>query len=164
MVNDIQILINRELSSLIDELELFPDDKIIWEVLPGITNSAGNLALHLCGNLNHFIGAVLGNTGYIRDRESEFSRTSGSKRELFEQIRETEKMISSILPTLSEDVLNEDYPQKVGDIKLSCRRFLLHLAIHLSHHLGQIGYLRRILTQNNQSSGAVSLKAISKKY
>jgi uncharacterized damage-inducible protein DinB len=162
MIKDIQILMNRELNSLIDELKLFPDDEIIWDVLPGITNSAGNLTLHLCGNLHHFIGAILGNTGYVRYRESEFSVRSGSREELINHVQGTVQMINSIFPTLTQNTLSAAYPQKVGGVDLSCERFLLHLEVHLSHHLGQIGYLRRILTQNNTSSGAVSLRAISK--
>jgi hypothetical protein len=162
MIKDIQLMMNRELNSLINELELFPDDDTIWNTLPGITNSAGNLTLHLCGNLNHFIGAVLGQTSYIRDRESEFNRKSGSRLELIEQIRKTAKMINSVLPNLKKDIISADYPQKVSGVDLQCGRFLLHLAIHLSHHLGQIGYLRRILTENNQSIEPVSLQSISK--
>jgi len=162
VIENIQILISRELHSLQSEIELFPDEDIIWEVLPGVTNSAGNLTLHVCGNLNYFIGAILGNTGYIRDRESEFNRKSGSRAELIQIIRETDEMIISVLPEISETILSDKYPETVGGVELPCDRFLLHLAIHLAHHLGQVGYLRRILTQNNQSSGAVSLLAIKK--
>jgi uncharacterized damage-inducible protein DinB len=160
MVKDIQILMTRELRSLAEEINMYPNEEMIWQVLPGITNSAGNLTLHLCGNLNHFIGAVLGKTGYIRDRESEFSARSGSRAELIEQVKKTEEIINTVLPTLTENILSENYPQKVGGIDLPCGRFLMHLAVHLSYHLGQVGYLRRILTQKNNSSGAISLKVI----
>jgi len=161
MLEDILILISRELNSLKNEIEMFPDDKMLWSVLPGITNSAGNLTLHVCGNLKYYIGAVLGNTGYIRDRESEFNRKSGSRVELVAELQETNEMIQSVLPKLSETIIADTYPETVGGVEIPCGRFLTHLATHLSFHLGQVGYLRRILTRNNQSSGAVSLRAIS---
>ena len=162
IIEDIQILMSRELDSLKSEIELFPDDEIIWNVLPGISNSAGNLVLHICGNLKYFIGAVLGNTGYLRDRESEFNRKSGSRTELIADLRDTKEIIQNVLPGLSEKILGESYPNTVGGIELACSRFLMHLAVHLSFHVGQVGYLRRILTGDNQSSGAVSLRDISK--
>jgi len=162
IIEDIQILMSRELDSLKSEIELFPDDEIIWNVLPGISNSAGNLVLHICGNLKYFIGAVLGNTGYLRDRESEFNRKSGSRTELITDLLDTKEVVQNVLPGLSEKTLVDIYPKTVGGIELACGRFLMHLAVHLSFHVGQVGYLRRILTGDNQSSGAVSLREISK--
>jgi hypothetical protein len=161
LTEDLSILIGRELNALICEIELFPDDKMLWRVLPGITNSAGNLTLHICGNLNYFIGAVLGNTGYLRDRESEFNRKSGSRAELVSDLQDTEEIIQNVIPKLSEKILLEPYPKTVGGVDLPCSRFLIHLATHLSFHVGQVGYLRRILTGNNESSGAVSLGVLS---
>ena len=160
MINDIQILMSRELNSFVDELKLFTDDQAIWEVLPGVTNSAGNLTLHVCGNLNHFIGAVLGHTGFVRDRESEFNRKSGSRVELVSELQDTKVIIQNLLPKLSETTLTETYPKTVGGVELPCARFLMHLATHLSFHVGQVGYLRRILTGNNKSSGAISLHTL----
>ncbi len=161
MMEDIGLLFSRELSSLKNEIELFPDDQMLWDVLPGITNSAGNLALHVCGNLEHFIGAVLGNTGYIRNRDSEFNTKSGSRTEMIRTVEETDEVIQSVLPNLSESIITEKYPEAVGGVELPCGRFLIHLTNHLSFHLGQVGYLRRILTKNNQSSGAISIGAMS---
>jgi hypothetical protein len=152
---------SRELDSLVKEIEMFSDDVIIWKVLSGISNSAGNLTLHICGNLNYFIGAVLGNTGYRRDRESEFSRKSGSRSELVSGLQETKEIIQNVLPKISETILTKTYPKTVGGLELPCGRFLIHLATHLSFHVGQVGYLRRILTGNNESSGAVSLRLLS---
>jgi len=156
ILEDICILMSRELESLANEIELFPNDEIIWNVIPGITNSAGNLTLHVCGNLKYFIGSVLGNTGYIRDRDLEFSRKSGSQSELVSDLRNTKKVIQTVLPKLSETTFAESYPKTVGGVDIPCHRFLIHLATHLSFHVGQVGYLRRILTGNKESSGAVS--------
>ena len=158
---DLCVLNERELNSLISEIELFPDDKILWRVLPGIANSAGNLTLHVCGNLKYFIGSVLGNTGYIRDRESEFNRKSGSRAELVADLQSTKEVVQNVLAKLSETDLTTPYPKIVGGVELTCGRFLIHLATHLSFHIGQVGYLRRALTGKNESSGAISLRALS---
>lgn len=158
---DLQIVINRELDSLRNEVKLFPDDTTLWQVLPGITNSAGNLVLHVCGNLKYYIGSVLGNTGYLRDRESEFKKNSTSRAELDSDLENTIMIIKRVLPQLSETILTETYPETVGGFELPCGRFLIHLATHLSFHVGQVGYLRRILTGDNKSSGAVSLRILS---
>jgi uncharacterized damage-inducible protein DinB len=161
ITSDIQLLISRELGSLKKEIELFPNEEFLWSTMSGITNSAGNITLHICGNLQHFIGAVLGNSGYVRDRELEFSQNIGSPAELIREIEQTEQMIKNVLPSLSEETIATKYPQTVGGIELPCGRFLIHLSAHLSFHLGQIGYLRRILTTDNQSSGAVLLSALA---
>jgi uncharacterized damage-inducible protein DinB len=160
MVGDIRSLLVRELESFIKEIELFPDDKSVWGTLPGVVNSAGNLALHVCGNLRHFIGAVLGNDGYVRHREAEFSTRSLSRQEVVREIRQTIAVVSDVVPGLSERTLSDTYPEKVGGVSLPCGRFLIHLCAHAAFHLGQAGYLRRCLLEQNESSGAVSLTAI----
>src|SRR5437764_673264 len=63
----------RDLRALRREVEAFADERDLWRVPPGIGNSAGTLALHLAGNIRHYIGAVLGGTGYVRDRDAEFA-------------------------------------------------------------------------------------------
>ena len=57
-------LLQRDLEKLKTEISSFKDEKKIWEISGEVKNSAGNLCLHLCGNLQHFIGAALGNSGY----------------------------------------------------------------------------------------------------
>jgi hypothetical protein len=79
---NLSILLLRELATFERELALFPDDQTIWRTAPGMGNPAGNLALHVAGNLQHYVGAVLGGTGYERRREAEFSRRSGTRGDL----------------------------------------------------------------------------------
>lgn len=156
----LRVFLVRELKAFEREIEMFPDDELVWKTVPGVTNSAGNLALHACGNLQHYLGAVLGNTGYVRNRDVEFGRTSGTRAELIRELRTTIAVVEHVLPHVSEAALARDYPEKVGGLALNTRAFLLHLSVHLAHHLGQAGYLRRILTQENRSSGALPLKAL----
>lgn len=161
MIDDVRRLLLRELAALGREIELFPDDEAVWRTAPGVTNSAGTLALHVCGNLKHYVGAVLGATGYERDREAEFRTRDLSREEIAREIRWTSDVVSSVLPGVSEERLAAPYPERVGGVVLPCRLFLLHLCVHLSLHLGQAGYLRRIVTGSTASSGPVSLKALA---
>ena len=161
MPDDTQRVMARELEAFAREVELFPDDASLWRTLPGVTNSAGNLAVHVCGNLRHFVGAVLGGSGYVRDREAEFAARSGRRDDVARQVRETAGVVSTVLARLSPGVLEAPYPEPHDGVQLPCRTFLLHLCVHLAFHLGQAGYLRRALTGDARTSGAISLKALA---
>ena len=161
MPDDIQRVMTRELEAFAREVELFPDDDSLWRTLPGITNSAGNLAVHACGNLEHFVGAVLGGSGYVRDRQAEFATRSGRREDVAGQVRETAGVVSRVLARLPREVLEAPYPESHDGVQLRCDTFLLHLCTHLAFHLGQAGYLRRALTGDTRTSGAVSLKALA---
>jgi len=160
MVEDVRKLLVRELRAFAREVEMFPDDLSLFRTAPGVTNSAGNLALHVCGNLRHFVGAVLGGTGYVRNRDLEFQARSGRRVDVARQLHETAAIVTNTLGQLSPETLDKPYPQPVADLELPCGLFLVHLAVHLSFHLGQAGYLRRILTGDGRSSGPVSLKEL----
>ena len=161
MPDDIQRVMTRELEAFAREVELFPDDDTLWRTVPGVTNSAGNLALHACGNLKHFIGALLGGTGYVRAREAEFATRSGHREDVARQVRETAEIVAGVLSRVPETALAAPYPKPHDGVQLPCGRFLLHLCVHLAFHLGQAGYLRRAVTGDARTSGAVSLKALS---
>ncbi len=143
---DLASLFRRDLTRLINQLEAFPDSESLWRVLPGITNSAGNLTLHLDGNLREFIGRQLGDIPYTRNRELEFASTASQKEELIGRITELRTVIPSLLEKISPQRMKEKYPQDVLGIPLSVEDFLIHLYGHLNWHLGQMDYLRRALT------------------
>lgn len=161
ILNDIRLLLVRDLETMTREISMFPDDETIWETPEGITNPAGTLTLHVCGNLKHYVGAVLGGTGYVRNRPAEFSERSSSRQALIDEINETIEIIEDVVPTISESELNSVYPEQVGGFDQNTRLFLIHLCTHLAHHAGQTGYLRRILTGNSNSSGPASVRAIA---
>lgn len=138
-------LYNRDLVKLKEELELYKTEDNIWRIDKNILNAAGNLCLHLIGNLNTYIGAELGNTGYIRNRPEEFSLKNVPLQELISKIEQTIEMINATIETLTEDQLNSEYPQIINGNKVSTEYFLVHLATHLSYHLGQVNYHRRLL-------------------
>ena len=138
-------LFERDLSKLKDEINLFIDENDIWIISGEIKNSPGNLCLHVCGNLKHFIGATLGNTGFIREREKEFLLKNVPRPELIENIDETLDVVKSTLSVLEENKFENIYPIDVFRKEMTTEYFLIHLTTHLSYHLGQINYLRRLL-------------------
>ncbi|MCB0397777.1 MAG: DinB family protein [Flavobacteriales bacterium] len=137
---------NRDLEKLAAEIASFDNDEQLWEVRGDITNSAGNLALHLCGNIDHFIGAILGNTGYVRERDKEFSTKGLSKEALVTMISECKTRIDQTLSNLEEDILNKPYPVEVFGKPMTHGHFLIHLTTHFNYHLGQLNYLRRMMS------------------
>jgi len=160
LADDLTRLFVRDLEALSRELELFPAEAGIWQTIPGTTNSAGTLVLHVCGGLRHFIGAVLGHTGYVRDRDAEFSQRGLARADLLAEIGRTVDLIRQIVPGLPPEVLEAPYPMAINGITLSTRRFLIRLATHAAFHLGQAGYLRRALTGEATTSGAVAIGAL----
>lgn len=138
-------LYTRDLNKLAEELRQYPTEESIWRVEHGIANSAGNLCLHLCGNLQHFIGAVLGNSGYVRNREAEFAEKNIDRNLLLEEIERTKAAIAKTLPALPHEQLHAVYPIEVFGKPMATVYFLMHLATHLGYHLGQVNYHRRLV-------------------
>ncbi|VXD15939.1 DinB family protein [Marinoscillum sp. 108] len=138
-------LFEKDLNILIREVDSYSEESDLWKTAPGITNSAGNLALHLVGNLQHFIGAVLGDTGYVRNREAEFSDRNVPKAKILQDIQETIAVVSATLTKLNDEQLNDIYPIEVFGKPMTTLHFLVHLEGHLNYHLGQVNYHRRLL-------------------
>jgi hypothetical protein len=144
----LQALFVRDLKKLKQELELYQNETDIWKIEKQIANPAGNLCLHLVGNLNTYIGATLGNTGYIRHRDLEFSLRDVARKELIEKVEATISMIEKVMPTVSDEKMKKEYPLLVLAEKTSTEYFLVHLAVHLGYHLGQVNYHRRLVSAN----------------
>lgn len=145
LTDTLRLLLCRDLNKLKEELELYQNEANIWRIDGNILNSAGNLCLHLVGNLNTYIGAVLGHSGYVRNRPEEFSLKHIPRRELVIKIAQTIAVIEATLPLVTDAQMQSEYPQEVNGGKLTTGYFLVHLAMHLSYHLGQVNYHRRLL-------------------
>ncbi|WP_344834052.1 DinB family protein [Chryseobacterium ginsenosidimutans] len=145
MIQSLQSLFTRDLNKLKTEIESYKNEKVIWEIDKNILNSAGNLSLHLVGNINHFIGSILGNSGYIRNRELEFSLKNVPKSELIQKIENTIEVVNSSLEKLSAEDIEKVYPIEPLRYTMTTGYFLIHLIGHLEYHLGQINYHRRLL-------------------
>jgi uncharacterized damage-inducible protein DinB len=145
LIEVLRSLFNRDLNKLKEEIALYQTEQQLWVVDKNISNSAGNLCLHLIGNLNTYIGAELGKTGYVRNRPLEFSAKDVQKEELISKIDQTILVINKTLDTLNETDLNKAYPQIVFEKEMTTGFFLVHLSTHLAYHLGQINYHRRLV-------------------
>ncbi|MGG8497552.1 DUF1572 family protein [Tenacibaculum sp. TC6] len=145
IIDTLKILFNRDLKRLITEVEQYKIEADIWKIKGQVNNSAGNLCLHLIGNLNTYVGGELGYTGYVRKRELEFSLKNVPRQELIQMIENTIEMINKTLDSLDENILENEYPILVFDRKTSTGYLLVHLTTHLTYHLGQINYHRRLI-------------------
>ena len=146
MLEDLKRLYERDLDRLSKELSSFPNEESLWVSVDGINNSAGNLFMHLCGNLQHFIGAVLDANGYVRDRDFEFTGKSTIE-ELKKEIEVTKKTVLSYFEEVDHISFEDHYPIEVFGHPMSIGYFIIHLQGHLNYHLGQINYHRRILSE-----------------
>jgi uncharacterized damage-inducible protein DinB len=145
MVEVLKKMFLRDLGKLKTEIELYRDEQKIWYVEKQITNTAGNLCLHLLGSLNNFIGAELAGTGYVRDRDLEFSSGMVPRAQLLKSIDETILMITSAFDNITNARLAEDFPKPVFNETVTNAFLVMHMTVHLNYHLGQINYHRRLL-------------------
>jgi hypothetical protein len=145
LIETIKSLFNRDLNKLKVEIESYQSESQLWAIDKNISNSGGNLCLHLIGNINTYIGAEIGKTNYVRNRPLEFSLKNIPKSELIAKINETILVVNNALDTLNEEDLEAIYPQIVFENEMTTGYFLVHLATHLGYHLGQINYHRRLI-------------------
>lgn len=144
LIETLKSLFNRDLNQLKVEIESYQNESQLWVIDKNISNSGGNLCLHLIGNINTYIGAEIGKTGYIRNRPLEFSLKDILKSELINKIEETILVVNKALDSVTEADLESIYPQIVFEKEMTTGFFLVHLATHLAYHLGQINYHRRL--------------------
>jgi len=149
-------LLTRELRAMQRELEGYATEPQIWQVHPALSNTGGTLALHVAGNLLHFVGAVLGGSGYVRNRDAEFSRRDVPRAELILELDRAIEAVESALAGVTESQLAEWYPLPVANRRVRTGEFVLHLATHLAYHLGQVDFHRRIVMGDGKGVGAVS--------
>lgn len=137
-------LFERDLTKLREEIGLYKNDNQLWAIKAEIKNSGGNLALHLCGNLQTYIGLILGGYEYTRDRLYEFSAKHLPREKVIDEIDQTKKVVLSTLIKLSTEELEKKYPKEELGFPMTNAYFILHLICHLNYHLGQINYHRRL--------------------
>ncbi|MEO7520943.1 MAG: DUF1572 family protein [Gemmatimonas sp.] len=155
-------MLHRELAAVQREIEAYPDDESLWQVAPGISNSGGTLALHLAGNVRHFVGEVLGNSGYQRDRDAEFNSRGLARAHVSREIGDAMAQAVRALRSLDPSRLDADFPVAVGPgTTLRTDVMLLHLSVHAAYHLGQIDYHRRLLTTDAPIVGTLPLSALT---
>ena len=150
LIETLKSLFGRDLLKLKSEIGLYQDEKNLWLTDKAIANSAGNLCLHLVGNLNTYIGKEIGKTNYVRNRELEFSLKDVPRTELLQKVDDTMQVVQDALNKMKAEDLSKEYPMLVFDKKTTTEYFLVHLIAHLGYHLGQINYHRRLLDNSNE--------------
>jgi len=161
MINEsLTTLLTRELRALKRQLDLYPDDASVWRPIPGVPNTAGTLALHLAGNIQHFVGAILGRTGYVRDRDAEFARRDVPRAELLAGIDAAIDAVERTFAGLAPGALNGPYPEPIAKRQVHATTFGLHLLAHLAYHLGQVDTHRRAVTGNAAGVDAISVREL----
>jgi hypothetical protein len=155
MAAAIAAIFDRDLQTLRREVEAYPDDRALWRSVPGIVNTAGTLVLHLTGNIQHYLGACLGGSDYVRDRPAEFARRDLSRGELLREIEAARSAVRTGLGRISEQELADDFPEVIVGARIATGDYLVHLATHFAYHLGQLDYHRRVVTGNESGVGAL---------
>ncbi|MBK7091934.1 MAG: DinB family protein [bacterium] len=160
-ITSIQRVLIRDLNALRREINAYPNQSDLWLAPPGISNSAGSLTLHLTGNISHFIGAVIGENGYVRNRDAEFTDKNIDLVELERRIDVAIQSVEDGLSEISDLDLEKPYPILLGELQLTIGQFLIHLVSHFGYHLGQIDYHRRIVTGSNATIGAENIAELT---
>jgi uncharacterized damage-inducible protein DinB len=163
LVDALRTVFLRDLKATDAEIAAYPDEASLWLIPVGISNPAGVLAIHIAGNLRHFIGGVLGKTGYVRDRDAEFNARNVPREKIRADIAAAIDEVMSTLEKLTDEDMAKEFPIPVGPAKIRVRTsdWLVHLVAHLGYHLGQIDYHRRLLTPNPVSTDNLSLRELA---
>ena len=163
LLEELRRLYLREIATLERELDLYPDEASVWKELPGLPNPGGTLFLHLAGSLQHFFGATLGGTGYVRDRAAEFTKRDSPRSEIKRELSSARQGVLAGFANLAEEHLTQSFPVVFADEAFSTRLTLLQFSSHLAYHLGQIDYHRRAVTGDRTSANAIAAPDLEQK-
>lgn len=155
LLEAVAAILDRDLRALAREVEAYPDDAALWQLPEGVLNSGGTLVLHLTGNIQHFLGARLAGTGFVRERPAEFSARGLPRAALLRQVEAARSAVRSTAEKLTGEALELDFPEVVGGVRVATGEYLIHLVSHFAYHLGQLDYHRRMVTRNSRGVDAV---------
>jgi uncharacterized damage-inducible protein DinB len=161
LVSAIRCIFERDLRALRREVEAYPADELLWRRVPGLPNAAGTLVLHIAGNVQHFLGACLGGTGYVRHREAEFAQRDVARATMLTELDRAGEAVRAGLSSLHDSQLADEFPDLIGGMRFQTGDYLLHLTTHLAYHLGQVDYHRRMVTGSEQAIGAMRTPELS---
>jgi uncharacterized damage-inducible protein DinB len=159
-IDTLRLLLDRDLESLKREIEAYPDDAAIWATPPGIANSAGSLALHCAGNIQHYIGCCIGGSAYIRDRTAEFARRNVPRAEVLSELDKALAAVRDALSRVAPESVPNVFPDRIAGRSVGSEEFLVHLVAHLGYHIGQIDYHRRITTGDARTVNTVPVSEL----
>lgn len=130
--------------NLKNEISQYKNESDLWVLKGDIKNSPGTLTLHLCGNLNHNFGAVLGGNGYVRKRDKEFTDRNICKADLLQLIENTQNTVIPVIDSLTSEKMAEQFPEAFKDEAQTVYDAVIRLSFHFAYHVGQINYHRRL--------------------
>ncbi len=146
---DFARLFERDLTKMIEQIRAYPDEESLWRTAGTIKNGAGTLALHVAGNLEHFVWTSLGGGNHVRDRDAEFSERGVAREEVIARLERCREHVVETLSELDDARIEEPFPVPLPQaLSGNVHWFLIHLAAHTNWHLGQIDYHRRILAES----------------
>jgi uncharacterized damage-inducible protein DinB len=161
MVKMLEGIVLRELGAVRRSVEAYPDDASLWKAPSGLPNTGGTLALHIAGNLQHYFGAVLGKSTYVRNRDAEFARRDVSRAEILNEVDAASAAVELGLRELTEDSLQAPFPVEVGGRRVATADYIVHLLSHLAYHLGQLDYHRRMVCGDTKGVNAISMAELA---
>jgi uncharacterized damage-inducible protein DinB len=144
-------LYSREIEKLKNEVLAFESDDLIWRTPDTQVISAGNQCLYIAGSLQHYIGNIIGDSGYIRNKEAEMKAKNISRERLLEEIENMRQVVVDTLEQVSKTELQKQFPTNEFEEPVSTEFFLIHLLRKLSYHLGQISLLRQLVSAKIES-------------
>jgi uncharacterized damage-inducible protein DinB len=134
-----------------DQLHKWVDslsDEQFWRNPYPYGNSVGHLVLHLTGNLNYYVGARVAVTGYVRDRDREFTdKQPPTKEEALRRLDETISMVVATLRKQEAEDWGKAYTAEREPEAENRFQIFVRCAGHAYHHVGQIVYLSRELAR-----------------
>jgi uncharacterized damage-inducible protein DinB len=119
-----------------------------WRNPYGYGNSVGHLVLHLTGNLSYYIGAQIAETGYVRNRDLEFTEMRKLPKD--EVLKKFDEAVAMVTATIREQGPEDWMKAYSGEREPEAKeRFMIFLrcAGHAYHHVGQIVYLSKELAK-----------------
>jgi uncharacterized damage-inducible protein DinB len=143
--------LERDVAKMIEQVRAYPDEESLWRTAGSIKNGAGTLALHVAGNLDHFVWASLGGGAYARDRDLEFSERAVPRDEVVARLETCRQRVVRTLEGLDEARLSEPFPAPLpAHLQGTVHWFLVHLVAHTNWHLGQMDYHRRLVAEGSE--------------
>lgn len=137
-------LYSRELDRFKNEILAFENDELPWKMADGLNITAGNICLSLCGSLQHNIGNMIGDSGYIRNKEAEQKAKNITRERLVEEIENAKGIVVNTLEEISKSDLLKIFPSKEFEEPITTEYFLIHQLSQLSFSIGQISILRNV--------------------
>lgn len=135
----------KELDKLKDEINAYENDELVWKLTDQVQVTGGNICLYLAGNLQHYIGNMIGDSGYIRNKEAELKAKNVSRERLMEEIENTRQIVVDTLEQVSKAELLKVFPTKDFEESVTTEFYLVHLLNNFCFHLGQINFHRKLV-------------------